>query len=361
LATLAKSPPWFSHPRYRLTTEHGQHKEHELNNMQRSAGVKALRSLIAMLVLGVVPATSLQAQDFPSRPLKMIVPQPPGGGFDLTGRVIAQRLSEVLGQPVVVENRTGAGTLLGTEAAAKAPADGYTLVVGGFSNIAANVGLYKKLPYDPLVDLQPIGMVSTVGYVLLSRKDLPQTSLRQIIDYARANPGKLTYASGGVGTGQHIAGAVLASLTGTSMLHIPYRGAQPAYQDLLSGRVDLFFDNASTAKGYVDSGQVKAFAISTAARWSGLPQLVTVNETGVATMELEAWFGIFTRAGTPPAVLDRLRSAMTEVMNTPAVASALGRTGNRILKMTPAETEAFVRKEVLTWSAEIRKAGISAE
>lgn len=301
------------------------------------------------------------AQDFPSRPLKMIVPQPPGGGFDLTGRVVAQRLAEVLGQAVVVENRTGAGTLVGTDAAAKAPADGYTLLVGGFSNIAANVGLYKKLPYDPLVDFVPIGMVSSVGYVLISRKDLPQTSLKEIIDYARANPGKLTYASGGVGTGQHIAGAVLGGLTGTNLLHIPYRGAQPAYQDLLSGRVDLFFDNASTAKGYVDSGQVKAYAISTAARWSGLPQLPTVSETGIAKMELEAWFGIFTRAATPQPVLDRLRSAMTQVMNTPEVANALGRTGNRILKMPSAEAEAFVKREVLTWSAEIRKAGISAE
>ncbi len=316
----------------------------------------------ALALLVALFATPLAlAQDFPSRPLKMIVPQPPGGGFDLTGRVVAQRLAEVLGQAVVVENRTGAGTLVGTDAAAKAPADGYTLLVGGFSNIAANVGLYKKLPYDPLVDFVPIGMVSSVGYVLISRKDLPQTSLKEIIDYARANPGKLTYASGGVGTGQHIAGAVLGGLTGTNLLHIPYRGAQPAYQDLLSGRVDLFFDNASTAKGYVDSGQVKAYAISTAARWSGLPQLPTVSETGIAKMELEAWFGIFTRAATPQPVLDRLRSAMTQVMNTPEVANALGRTGNRILKMPSAEAEAFVKREVLTWSAEIRKAGISAE
>jgi tripartite-type tricarboxylate transporter receptor subunit TctC len=316
-------------------------------------------TLVTLATL-LAPAGVL-AQDFPSKPLRMIVPQPPGGGFDLTGRVVAQRLAEALGQPVVVENRTGAGTLVGTEAAAKAAPDGYTLVVGGFSNIAANVGLYKKLPYDPLVDLVPIGMVSSVGYVLIARKDLPQTSLKEIIDYARANPGKLTYASGGVGTGQHIAGAALASLTGVNMLHIPYRGAQPAYQDLLSGRVDLMFDNASTAKGYVDAGQVKAYAISTAARWSSLPQVPTVNETGIAKMELEAWFGIFTRAGTPQPVLERLRAAMTQVMNSPEVAAGLGRTGNRILKMAPAEADAFVRHEVLTWSAEIRKAGISAE
>ncbi len=319
------------------------------------------RQVIAAALLGLSMIAPAFAQDFPSRALKMIVPQPPGGGFDLTGRVVAQRLAEVLGQPVVVENRTGAGTLVGTEAAAKAPADGYTLVVGGFSNIAANVGLYKRLPYDPLVDFVPVGMVSSVGYVLIARKDLPQGSLREVIEFARAHPGKLSYASGGVGTGQHIAAAALASLSGIDMLHVPYRGAQAAYQDLLGGRVDLFFDNAATAKPYVESGQVKAYAISTAARWPGLPQVPTVNETGVAKMAMEAWFGIFTRAGSPPAVLDRLRAAMAQVMQSPEVISALGRGGNRILKMEPAEAEAFVRSEVTTWSEVIRKAGISAD
>ena len=314
-----------------------------------------------LLAAGVLGAPLAAAQDFPNRALKMIVPQPPGGGFDLTGRVVSQRLAEVLGQAVVVENRTGAGTLVGTDAAAKSPADGYTLLVGGFSNIAANVGLYKNLPYDPLTDFVPVGMVSTVGYALVARKDLPQASLKDIVEFARANPGKLTYASGGVGTGQHIAGAALAALTGVDMVHVPYRGAAPAYLDLLSGRVDLFFDNGSTAKPYIDSGQVKAYALSTAARSPDLPQLPTVNETGVARMELEAWFGIFARAGTPRPVLEKLRSAMTQVMQTPSVIAALGRGGNRILRMDGAESETFVKKEINTWAPVIRKAGISAD
>lgn len=311
---------------------------------------------LALLVVG-----QALGQEFPTKPLKMIVPQPPGGGFDLTGRVVAQKLSELLGQSVVVENRTGAGTLIGTDAAAKAPADGYTLVVGGFSNIAANVGLYKKLPYDPLVDFVPIGMVSSVGYALVARRDLPAASLKELIDYARANPGKLTYASGGVGTGQHIAGAALAQLTGAEMVHVPYRGAQAAYQDLLTGRVDLFFDNAATAKQFVDSGQVKGLAMSTASRWSGLPQLPTVNETGVANLELEAWFGIFTRSGTPPAVLDRLRREMARVVEAPEVSAKLGGGAARMLKMAPEEADAFVRSEVAKWSVVIRNAGISAD
>jgi tripartite-type tricarboxylate transporter receptor subunit TctC len=211
------------------------------------------------------------------------------------------------------------------------------------------------------VDFVTVGTVSTVGYALIARKDLPANSLRELLDYARANPGKLSYASGGVGTGQHIAGAALAALTGTQMVHVPYRGAQAAYQDLLSGRVDLFFDNASTAKAYIDSAKVKAYALSTAERSPELPALPTVTETGVTKMVIEAWFAIFTRAGSPPAAVEKLRSAMQEVMQSPAVVTQLGRGGNRILRMPAAEAQAFVKREIDTWAPVIRQAGISAE
>jgi len=317
--------------------------------------------IAAALALGALAAGAAPAQDYPTRPLRMIVPQPPGGGFDLVGRLVGQRLSELLGQQVVVENRTGAGTLIGTEAAAKSPADGYTLLVGGFSNIAANPGLYKQLPYDPLADFVPVGMVSGVAYALVSRKDLPQASLKEVIDFARANPRKLTYASAGVGTGQHIIAAALVHLTGVEMVHVPYRGAQAAYQDLLAGRVDLFFDNAATAKPFLDSGQVKGYAVSTAARWPALPQLPTVVETGVAKLELESWFAIFARTGTPPAILERLRVEMAKVVQTPELAERFEKGGNRMLKMTPAEAEAFVRSEVEKWPPIIRQAGITAQ
>ena len=324
------------------------------------------RSLTRRLTLALLAGAALlpslsTAQEYPSRPIRIIVPQPPGGGFDLVGRVVGQQLQSQIGQSVVVENRTGAGTLVGTEAAAKSPADGYTLLVGGFSNIAANVGLYKSLPYDPLADFTPVGMVSTVGYALVSRKDLPLNTLREIIDFARANPGKLTYASGGVGTGQHIAGAALGQITNTNLVHVPYRGASAAYQDLLSGRVDLFFDNAGTAKAYIDSQQVKAFALSTAERSPSLPGLPTVNETGVGKLEAEAWFGIFGRVGTPAPVLNRLRAEMAKVVQVSEVIGRMEKAGLRILRMSPAESDAFVRSEVAKWSALIRQAGISAE
>ncbi|MGH6693518.1 MAG: Bug family tripartite tricarboxylate transporter substrate binding protein, partial [Gammaproteobacteria bacterium] len=207
----------------------------------------------------------------------------------------------------------------------------------------------------------PVGMVSGVAYALVSRKDLPQASLKEVIDFARANPRKLTYASAGVGTGQHIIAAALVHLTGVEVVHVPYRGAQAAYQDLLAGRVDLFFDNAATAKPYLDSGQVKGYAVSTAARWPALPQLPTVIETGVAKLELESWFAIFARAGTPPAILERLRVEMAKVVQTPELAERFEKGGNRMLKMTPAEAEAFVRSEVEKWPSIIRQAGITAQ
>lgn len=318
--------------------------------------IRTIHVLLCMLV--VLPA---YAQDYPYRPIRIIAPNPPGGGFDLIARVTAQKLGEQLGQQVVVENRAGAGTLVGTELAAKSTPDGYTLLVGGLSNIAANVGLYKKLPYDPLADFVPVGMVASYSYALVSRRDLPAQNLKELIDFARANPGKLTYASGGVGTGQHIAGAVLAQLTGVKMVHVPYRGAQAAHLDLQSGRVDLFFDNAGTAKPFVDDGRAKPYAVSSAQRFPGLPNVPTVNETGIAKMDMEAWFGIFARSGTPPAVLKRLQAEMQKAVQAPDVAKRFEGGGGRVLRMSAAETDAFVKAEIKKWSTLIRAAGISAD
>ncbi len=323
--------------------------------------MKRILFVAGPVLIAALAVTTAFAQDYPYRPIRIIAPNPPGGGFDLIARVVSQKLAEQFNQQVVVENRTGAGTLVGTEVASKSTPDGYTLLVGGLSNIAANVGLYKKLPYDPLADFVPVGMVASYSYSLVSRKDLPQQNLRELIDFARANPGKLTYASGGVGTGQHIAAAALAQLTGVKMVHVPYRGAQAAHLDLQSGRVDLFFDNAGTAKPYVDDGRVKAYAVSSAQRFAGMPGVPTVNETGVAQMDMEAWFGIFARSGTPPAVLKRLQSEMAKAIQAPDVAKRFESGGGRILRMSAADTDVFVKSEIKKWSTLIRAAGITAE
>jgi tripartite-type tricarboxylate transporter receptor subunit TctC len=317
--------------------------------------------LLAIGCLGAAFAAAGYAQNYPYRPVRIIAPNPPGGGFDFVARVTAQKLTEQLGQQVVVENRTGAGTLVGTDVAAKSTPDGYTLLVGSLSNLAANLGMYQKLPYNPLADFVPVGMIVAYSYALVSRKDLPQQSLREIVEFARAHPGKLTYASGGIGTGQHVAAAVLGQLTGVKMVHVPYRGAQAAHIDLLSGRVDIFFDNAVTAQPYVDDGRLKVYAVSSARRFPGMPGVPTVNETGVAKMEMDAWFGLYARTGTPDAVLKRLRAEMDKVINAPDVVARFEKGGGRILRMSPTEADAYTKSEISKWSTLIRQAGIKAD
>jgi len=304
-------------------------------------------------------AFSAQAQPYPSRPIRVIVPQPPGGGFDLVARVIAEPLARVMGNPVVVENRPGAGMLLGTEAAAKAEADGYTLLLGAKPNIAFNAGLYDKLPYDPRADFVPVGIASFNPYTLVARNDLPFASLNEIFAYARANPGKLTYASGGNGTGQHITAAVTFHLAGVQVTHVPYKGAAPAYQDLLPGRVDLFFDNSATAQPHIDARRVKPIAVSSAERLAALPGVPTVRESGL-DFDNETWIGYFVRAGTPAAIVARLRADFDKVLAMPEIAAGLEKRGYRVARLSGKDTEAMVAKDIDKWTQLIRSAGIRA-
>lgn len=317
-----------------------------------------LRSLVAMAALAAVWTAPADAQTYPSQTIKIVVPQPPGGGFDTVGRILAEKLGPLLGQTVLVENRIGAGTRVGTEAAAKAPADGYTLLLGALSNMALNAGLYTDLPYDPLKDFTPIGLAVTWSYTLVARKDLPQKDLKEVIAYARANPEKVTFASAGKGSGQHIAMAATAQLAGVKLTHVAYRGAQAAYQDVLGGRVDLFFDISSTARSQVDSGTVRALAVSSKDRQKMHPDVPSVMETGVAPLDMESWFGLFAPAATPPAVLARLRSEFAKVVAMPEVADLFGKTGGRVMKLSVPETEALVKAEVARWTKLITEAGL---
>ena len=315
------------------------------------------------VVAGVALALALaaHAQPYPNRPIRVIVPQPPGGGFDLVARVIAEPLARVMGNPVVVENRPGAGMLLGTEAAAKADADGYTVLLGAKPNIAFNAGLYDKLPYDPRADFVPVGIATFNPYTLVARNDLPFASLNEILAYAKANPGKLTYASAGNGTGQHITAAVTFHLAGVQVTHVPYKGAAPAYQDLLPGRVDLFFDNSATAQPHIEARRVKPIAVSSAERFAALPDVPTVRETGVLDFDMVTFVGLFARATTPPAALARLRADFGKVMAQPEVAANLEKRGARPVRMSVAEAEALVVRDRETWTQLIRNAGIRAD
>src|SRR5881296_2774613 len=298
------------------------------------------------------------AQDYPSRPVRIVVPSAPGGGFDLVGRVLAQKLGEQTGQAFVVENRPGAGTLVGTQLVARSAPDGYNLVVGGLSNIALNMGLYREPGYDSLADFTSAGLVVSHSYTLVARRDLPLASLAEVIAFARANPGKLNIGTSGPGTGQYIGAAIIAALTGVDIVKVPYKGAQPVYQDLLAGRVDLFYDNTTTTRPYVESGQVKALAVSSRERASTMPQLPTLAETGVIELEMETWFGLFAPARTSRAVIERLRAEVDRATRSAEVRSRLEMGSGRSLRIAPAETEAFVRAEVAKWTGLLRKAGI---
>ena len=332
------------------------------SNMKGMLDFGSLRLRRAGCALAAFAAFSAApAQDYPSRPVRIVVPSAPGGGFDLVGRVLAQKLGEQTGQAFVVENRPGAGTLLGTQLAARSAPDGYSLVVGGLSNIALNMGLYKEPGYDSLVDFTCVGLVVSHSYTLVARRDLPLASLAEVIAFARANPGKLNIGTGGLGSGQHIGAAIIAALADVDIVKVPYKGAQPVYQDLLAGRVDLFYDNTTTTRAYVESGQVKALAVSSRARAPTMPKVPTLIETGVIELEMETWFGLFAPARTPRPLVERLRAEVDKAMLSAEVRSRLETGSGKSLRMTPAETEAFVKAEVAKWTSLLRRAGIEPE
>jgi tripartite-type tricarboxylate transporter receptor subunit TctC len=314
---------------------------------------------LALCVVCMTPASF--AQDYPLKPVRILAPSTPGGGFDLVARVLGNKLSEQTGQQFIVENRSGGGTLLGTQTVAHAPADGYHLLVGGLSNMALNMGLYTKPGYDPLADFIPLRLVVSHSYTLLGRRDLPASSLKGMLALARAEPGKLTIGTSGPGTGQFILASLLRAMGNVDILIVPYKGAQPVYQDLLAGRVDLFFDNTTTTRPYIDSGQVKALAVSSRQRAPDGPTIPALGEEGVIPLEMETWFGLFAPAKTPAAVVERLRAEIDKAMLSPEVRSRLQQGSGRIVQLSTAETEAFLRAELRKWTGLLRKAGVMPE
>ncbi|MFN2646452.1 MAG: Bug family tripartite tricarboxylate transporter substrate binding protein [Burkholderiales bacterium] len=317
------------------------------------------RVLLSLLLS--LAAASAAAEEYPTRPVRIIVPSAPGGGYDVIGRVLAERLTPALGHSFVVENRPGGGTLVGTQAVASAAADGYTLLIGGLANMAFNPGLHKDLRYDPVKDFAPVAMVGAFTYALVGRRDLPQTSLRQIIDAARANPGQLSIATSGVGTGQHVSALMLKRFAGIDLLEVQYKGAQPAYIDLLAGRVDLFFDNTTTARPFIADGRVRPYVTSGSVRDSLLPDVPTAAEAGLPDLVLDSWLGLFAPAKTPQGVIQRLREATLQAMADTEVRRRLETNGWRILSMSPEETRAFVKREAQKWPPLLRQAGIRPE
>ena len=309
----------------------------------------------SLAVLMPVLPGSAQTQAYPDHPVRIIVPIGPGGAYDIVGRLLANKLTEQIGQSFFVENRTGAGTLVGTQAAAAAPADGYTLVVGGLSNIVFNFALYQKVPYEP-DDFVPVALVYTFPYVMVARNDLPQKDLAEIISYGRQSPGKLTIAHPGSGSGQQIVAAAFMKLTGTTMVEVPYRSAQAAYPDLIAGRVDLLFDSAAASLPFVTARKVRGIAVLAPRRYPRVPNLPTMTEAGLSGLGIESWIGLFAPAGTPPEVLARLRQE-TRIAAT-ELKEQFEKGGGALMQMPVAETDKFIRSEFDLWTKVIRDAGI---
>ena len=314
--------------------------------------------LAAALLLS---SLSCAAQEYPSRTIRMIVPQAPGGGTDILGRFLAQKLSDLLRQPAVVENRTGAGSIVGTEFVARSPADGYTLMVGGIFNIVMNKALVKNLSHDPQRDFVPLGFTSAYPFLLLTRPDLPVSNLAELAKYAAERPGKLTYGSAGIGTLQHVWGAILFKSMGLDLLHVPFKGAAPAHQEMMAGRLDVLFDNLSASKQYVQGGRLKGLAVSSASRSSHLPNVPTVNEPGAVRFEGESWFGLFAPTGTPAAVVEVLRNAHARIVREPEFVARVESDGGRVMVVPPQEQQQFMQREIERWSAAVNRYAVTID
>jgi len=301
------------------------------------------------------------AQEYPARPIRLIVPIGAGGGTDILARHVAQKLGERLRQAAIVENRPGAGSLIGTEYVAKAAPDGYTLLVGGIFNMVMNRALLKNLPYEPLRDFVPLGYISAYPFVLVARADLPGSSLQEFVQYAKERPGKLTYGSAGLGTLQHVWGTILFKSLGLDMVHVPFKGAPAAHQEMLAGRLDVMLDNLSAAKHHVQAGRLKALAVSSASRSPQLDGVPTINETGLLSFEGESWFALFAPAGTPGPVLATLRSALVAINRDAEFAGRVERDGGRVLAIPPERHIEFLHEEIERWSRLVTRYNVTVD
>jgi tripartite-type tricarboxylate transporter receptor subunit TctC len=319
----------------------------------------AFVAITTMIGLAVTDAT--RAQTYPSKNVTIIVPSTAGGGTDTLARIIGDQLSKQLGQAFVVENRTGGGMLVGTTAVAKAAPDGYTLLTGLTGNMSVNPSLFAKLPYDPIKDFVPVAMLANYPFLVVVSNDLPVKSIKELIALAKSKPGKIDYASAGNGTGQHLSVELFKMMTDTNFTHVPYRGAQPAYQDVISGRVPVFFDNMSTAMSLAKSGKVRALAVTSKERSSLMPELPTVEESGVPGYEYHTWFGLWAPRNTPQPVLDKLSAEVKKALADPRVAERILATAGVANTMASKDIEPFVNAEIAKWAEVVKRAGIKVQ
>jgi tripartite-type tricarboxylate transporter receptor subunit TctC len=311
------------------------------------------------LLVGAM-VTPLYAQTYPNKPIRLILPFQPGGTTDIIGRIIGQKFAERLGQPVVPENRPGAGSNLGIELAAKARPDGYTIVLTSPA-LTVSPGLYKKLNYDPVKDLAPISMVVEGHYVLVIRPALPIKNLKELVEYAKANPGKLNYGSGGIGTAPHLAGEMLKSLAKIDIVHVPYKGANLAMIGMMGGEVDMVVIGITNAVPQIQAGKVKGLAVLSSARVPSLPDVPTAKEAGIDNFEVTSWYGLLAPAGTPRDIVNRLNAEWVRIAAEVDTKEKMQNAGFETISVTPEQFSEFIRKDIVRWGKVIKDANLSIE
>jgi tripartite-type tricarboxylate transporter receptor subunit TctC len=319
-----------------------------------------VRFLLPFLMM-ISAAGAAWGQAWPTKPVRWVSPFAPGGGTDITSRIIAQKLSPVLGQQVVVENRGGAGGNIGADLVAKSPPDGYTILLGSVGPIAINVSLYKKLPYDPVKDLVPVTLAANALNVLVVHPALPAKSVKELIALARARPDELSFGSSGNGATDHLAGELFKAMTGTKMLHIPYKGGAPAMLDLMGGQVQIVFATMATSVGAIKGGKIRALAMTGNKRFELMPELPTIAQAGVPGFEVNNWYGVFVPAGTPREIVAKLNAETVKVLQQPDVKAKLLESGIEAVWDTPEQFAVYIQSETRKWAKVVKDSGARAE
>lgn len=319
--------------------------------------VLAILELLAMAGAG----TCALAQEWPVKPIRFIAPNLPGGPTDILARLIGQKLAETLGQPVVIENRAGAAGNIGTEAAAKAPPDGYTLVTGNNATFGANVSLYKRLGFDPVRDFTPVIQVATQPNILVVHPSLPATSVKELVALAKARPGQLNYSGSGMGAAAHLAAELFKSMTATNIVHIPYKSAAPALTDLIAGETQLMFATSLSVMQHIKANRVRALGVTTAKRSRFLPELPTIAEAGVPGFEASTWHGVLVPAGTPSAIVERLNTEINRMLQIADVRERLAAMGAEIVGGSAKEFADHIQREIPKWAKVVKAIGVQLE
>ena len=319
---------------------------------------KQIRNWTSLLALAALALTS-QAQDFPNRPVKILVPQTPGGASDALARIVAQKLNEKWGQPVVVENRAGAGGNVGMEVVANSPADGYTLLMSYVGTHAINGSLYKKLPFDPEKDFAPVATLATLPFVVVTRPDAPFKTIPELVAAAKA--GRLNYGSAGNGSVNHLLGEMFNTATGVKLVHVPYRGAAPAMQDLMGGQIQLVFTSLPSVAGSIKQGTLHPIAVTSAKRAASFSQIPTIAEAGYRDFDVNPWFGLFAPAKVPAQVVRKINADVNEVLRSPDVVEKFMAQGAEPYATDPAQFAAVLHSDIAKWSQVVKASGASVD